>query len=95
MVTEFNIAADIVYPENPDPVKVIEVEEFRQMITTCNLVATIHKDSPNTAVRKACKRMLETFQGPRSRKILAIAIKSPMPQAYIDALHRRLRYDEL
>lgn len=95
MIKPFNIAADIQYPEDADPIKVIECEEFRQMITTCNLAQQMHKDKPNTAVRKACQRMLETFKGPRSTRILKIAVKAPMPAAYIDALLRKLVNDEI
>ena len=89
----FDLSADIIYPENPDSSKVQECEEFRQMITTCRLVIELHQDKPNTAVRKACRRMLETFKGTRSRKVLKVVIESPLPSAYIKSLERHLNED--
>ena len=47
----------------------IESEEFREMLTTCNLATALNHDKPNTATRNACKHMFARFKGEQSRKI--------------------------
>jgi hypothetical protein len=85
-----DLSREINYDGVSDPVKITEVEEFRQMLTTARLAAELNPNKPNTAVRKACARMSESFTGPRSRKICKIAVTQPMPMAYIESLIRKL-----
>jgi hypothetical protein len=90
----FDISADIVYPDNPEMDKVIECEEFREMITTCTLAMEINRSAQNTAVRKALKNMLARFKGRRSSLIVRKALGMPLPAAYIQTLHRGLINDK-
>ena len=80
-----NLSLPIVYTTD-DQQKITECEEFRDMLTTCNLAVSLHPDKPNTAVRNVCREMLKRFTGERSRKILQIVIRSALPQSKIAEL---------
>ena len=81
-----NLSAPISYPEDTTEMQRIESEEFREMLTTCNLAAALNHDKPNTATRNACKHMFARFKGERSRKIAYGASLQALPMAYIAKL---------
>ena len=81
-----NLSAPIHYPDDTTEMQRTESEEFREMLTTCNLAAALNRDKPNTAVRNACKHMLKRFKGERSRKIAYGASLQALPIAYIAKL---------
>lgn len=81
-----NLSLPITYPADTTESQRIESEEFRSMLLTCLLAAELNRDKPNTAVRKACGRMLKRFKGERTRKILAGAMSQALPLAYIHKL---------
>ena len=64
-----NLSVPISYPDDTTEMQITESEEFREMLTTCNLAAALNPDKPNTATRNACKHMFARFNGERSRKI--------------------------
>ena len=84
-----NLSAPISYPEDTTEMQRIEPEEFREMLTTCNLAAELNRDKPNTATRNACKHMFARFKGERSRKIAYGASLQALPMAYIAKLMNR------
>ena len=81
-----NLSAPISYPEDATEMQRIESEEFREMLTTCNLAAALNRDKPNTAVRRACIEMFKRFKGIRSKKIAYGASTQALPLAYINKL---------
>ena len=81
-----NLSVPISYPEDTTEMQRIESEEFREMLTTCNLAAALKRDKPNTATRNACKHMFARFKGERSRKIAYGASLQALPMAYIAKL---------
>ena len=81
-----NLSAPISYPEGTTEMQRIESEEFREMLTTCNLAAALNPDKPNTATRNACKYMFARFKGERSKKIAYGASTQALPLAYINKL---------
>lgn len=81
-----NLSAPISYPEDTTEMQRIESEEFREMLTTCNLAAALNPDKPNTATRNACKHMFARFKGERSRKIAYGASLQALPMAHIAKL---------
>ena len=81
-----NLSAPISYPDDTTEMQRIESEEFREMLTTCNLAAALNRDRPNTATRNACKHMFARFKGERSRKIAYGASTQALPLAYINKL---------
>ena len=81
-----NISVPISYPDDTTEMQRIESEEFREMLTTCNLAAALNRDKPNTATRNACKHMFARFKGERSRKIAYGASLQALPLAYINKL---------
>ena len=81
-----NLSAPICYPEGTTEMQRIESEEFREMLTTCNLAAALNREKPNTAVRRACVEMFKRFKGERSRKIAYGASLQALPMAYIAKL---------
>lgn len=81
-----NLSAPISYPDDTTEMQRIESEEFREMLTTCNLAAALNRDKPNTAVRRACIEMFKRFKGIRSKKIAYGASLQALPMAYIAKL---------
>ena len=81
-----NLSAPISYHEGTTEMQRIESEEFREMLTTCNLAAALNSEKPNTAVRRACIAMFKRFKGERSRKIAYGASLQALPMAYIAKL---------
>ena len=81
-----NLSVPISYPDDTTEMQRIESEEFREMLTTCNLAAALNPDKPNTATRNACKHMFARFKGERSRKIAYGASLQALPMAYINKL---------
>ena len=81
-----NLSVPISYPDDTTEMQIIESEEFREMLTTCNLAAALNPDKPNTAVRNACKHMMHRFKGIRSKKIAYGASIQALPLAYINKL---------
>ena len=81
-----NLSAPISYPEGTTEMQRIESEEFREMLTTCNLAAALNREKPNTAVRRACVEMFKRFEGIRSKKIAYGASTQALPLAYIHKL---------
>lgn len=81
-----NLSVPISYPEDTTEMQRIESEEFREMLTTCNLAAALNPDKPNTAVRRACIEMFKRFKGIRSKKIAYGASIQALPLAYINKL---------
>ena len=81
-----NLSAPISYPEDTTEMQRIESEEFRQMITTSLLAAELNRDKPNTAIRNACKHMMNRFKGVRSKKVAYGASIQALPLAYINKL---------
>ena len=81
-----NLSAPISYPEGTTEMQRVESEEFRELLTTCNLAAALNRDKPNTATRNACKHMFARFKGERSRKIAYGASLQALPLAYINKL---------
>ena len=70
-----NLSVPISYPEDTTEMQRIESEEFREMLTTFNLAAALNRDKPNTAVRNACKHMMNRFKGVRSNKVAIVTGK--------------------
>lgn len=81
-----NLSVPISYPDDTTEMKITESEEFRQMITTSLLAAELNRDKPNTAIRNACKHMMNRFKGVRSKKVAYGASIQALPLAYINKL---------
>ena len=81
-----NLSVPISYPDDTTEMQITESEEFRQMITTSMLAAELNRDKPNTAVRNACKHMMNRFKGARSKKVAYGASIQDLPLAYINKL---------
>ena len=81
-----NLSVPISYPDDTTEMQITESEEFRQMITTSLLAAELNRDKPNTAIRNACKHMMNRFKGVRSKKVAYGASIQAMPLAYINKL---------
>ena len=86
-----NIAAPITFPDGVEQEKVTECEEYREMLTTMDLAATMHRDRPNTAIRTTAARLLKRYVGKRTRLILTKFVNNPMPSAELNRNLRALR----